>query len=122
MEAKTVSGRVKKELHVLMGEQIRFYREQSGLSRERMAELAGVTPRFLADAELGYVGISLSTLKRICEALGVSADRILWRDRQETISLAERLSHVDDSVLPLLEEMIQKQLEILALARQNTEK
>lgn len=67
----------KKEINVLVGEQIRLYRDKSGMSREQLAELMGVTPRFVADAELGFVGVSLTSLKKICEILGISADRLL---------------------------------------------
>ena len=63
----------KKEINVLIGEQIRLYRDKSGMSRERLAELMGVTPRFVADVELGFVGVSLTSLKKICEILGISA-------------------------------------------------
>lgn len=35
----------KKEINVLVGEQIRLYRDKSGMSREQLAELMGVTPR-----------------------------------------------------------------------------
>ncbi len=66
----------KKEINITVGQNIRFYREKAGLNREKLSELIGVSPRFLADCELGFVGISLTTLKKICEVLGVSADKV----------------------------------------------
>ena len=104
----------KKEINVLVGEQIRLYRDKSGMSREQLGELMGVTPRFVADAELGFVGVSLTSLKKICEILGISADRLLWKKDDSTVSLAEKLSHVDEQWIPLIENLIQKQLELIA--------
>lgn len=106
----------KKPINILVGENIRFYREKIGMSREDLAELVGITPRFLADAELGFVGISLTNIKKICEVLGISADRLLWERSTETIDLSERLSHVPPEYHHLIETLIQTQLELLALA------
>ena len=104
----------KKEINVLIGEQIRLYRDKSGMSRERLAELMGVTPRFVADVELGFVGVSLTSLKKICEILGISADRLLWKKEDSAVSFSERLSHVDEQWIPLIENLLQKQLELIA--------
>lgn len=106
----------KKEINVIVGENIRFFREQSDYTREQLAELVGITPRFLADAELGFVGVSLTSLKKICEILGVSADRLLWKKEEKTIMLSERLSHIDTKYLHVIEDLIRKQLELIALA------
>ena len=92
------------------------------MTRERLAEILGVTPRFLADAELGFVGVSLTNLKKICEVLGVSADRLLWGEPGGAVDLAERLSHLPPEYLPAVEALIQKQLELLALAARGPQK
>ena len=111
----------KKEINILVGENIRYYRDKSGLTREKLSELVGVTPRFLADAELGFVGVSLTTLKKICEILGISADHLLWENTQE-VNISERLSHVPPEYMDLIEDLIQKQLEIIALASKGPQK
>ena len=54
-EVGTLRAKDKKEINILVGENIRFYREQANLSREKLAELFEVSPRFLADLELGFV-------------------------------------------------------------------
>ena len=104
----------KKEINVLIGEQIRLYRDKSGMSRERLAELMGVTPRFVADVELGFVGVSLTSLKKICEILGIPADRLPWKKEDSAVSFSERLSHVDEQWIPLIENLLQKQLVLIA--------
>ncbi len=104
----------KKEINIIVGENIRKYREQCGYSREKLAELIGISPRFLADAETGFVGVSLTNIKKLCEILGVSADRLLWTN-DTPLSLDEKISHIDKKYLPYIEDLLQKQLEIIAL-------
>ena len=112
----------KKEINILVGENIRFYREKMHISREDLAELIGVTPRFLADVELGFVGVSLTNIKKLCEVLGVSADRLLWDRGAEKVELSERLSHVPPEYMGVIDELIQKQLELIALATRQPQK
>lgn len=111
----------KKEINILVGENIRFYREKMGLSREKLAELVGITPRFLADTELGFVGVSLTNLKKICEVLGISSDRLLW-SKQEEVDISERLKHIPPEYIEIIEKLIQNQLEIIAIATKEPQK
>lgn len=69
--------REKKELNIQVGEQIRIARERNGLTQEQFAELIDKNPQFISDLERGVSGISLETLKTICEKLHVSSDTIL---------------------------------------------
>ena len=110
--------RKKKDINLLVGQNIRFHREQLHYSREKLAELIGVSPRFLADAELGFVGVSLTTLKRLCQVLGVSADAILWEQQPTEPTFAETLSHIDPKYHPFLEKFIDDQLELIAYMEQ----
>ena len=105
----------KKEINVNIGENIRKYRTNAGYSREKFAELIGITARFLADVENGFTGISMTTLRCICETLGISSDRILWQTENK-LGLDERVSHVNEKYIPLIENMLQNQLEIIAIA------
>lgn len=111
----------KKEINILVGENIRTYRIKAGYSRDKFAELVGITPRFVADIETGFVGISLTTLKGICEVLGISADRILWSNEND-LSLEEKVSHIDEKYIDIVEALIQKQLEVIAIASKEENK
>lgn len=71
----------KKELNVQIGEQIKRARENGGLTQEQFAELIDKTPQFVSDLERGVSGISLETLKVICEKLCITSDSILFPDR-----------------------------------------
>ena len=64
----------KRELNIAIGKRIRCERERAGLTREQLAELVDITSRFVADIERGSVGISVPTLRKICEALNIRSD------------------------------------------------
>ena len=70
--------REKKEINIQIGEQIHIAREQAKLTQEELAEKIEVSPQYISDAERGVVGVSLTTLKKICCALGVSSDQLLF--------------------------------------------
>lgn len=107
----------KKPLNVEIGKRIRLAREQSGLTREKLAERIDVTPRFVADFERGSVGISVPNLKKICEVLHVSSDFILWgKLNDKLISIDERLNLFDDDYKSIIERVVQCQIDLINLA------
>lgn len=67
-----------------MGARIRKQREYMELSREQLAELLDVTPKFCSDIELGNKGISVQTLCRLSDVLRLSTDYILFGEQEET--------------------------------------
>ena len=60
-----------------IGERIAYLRVVNHYTREALAELVGITPKFLYDIETGKKGFSASTLYRISKSLGVSCDYII---------------------------------------------
>lgn len=61
-----------------MGQRIRLLREAHGYSREQMAEILNVSPRFCYDLELGNKGMSVETLSELSKALNTSTDYLLF--------------------------------------------
>jgi transcriptional regulator with XRE-family HTH domain len=55
----------------IVGQKIRAYRKQAGLSQEKLAEKASLSYKYLGEVERGYVNVSLDSLMRIAKALGV---------------------------------------------------
>ncbi|MCD8103622.1 MAG: helix-turn-helix domain-containing protein [Lachnospiraceae bacterium] len=60
-----------------IGQRIRHLREAQGYSREQLAEILNISPRFCYDIELGKKGMSMETLCNLSQALNVSTDYIL---------------------------------------------
>lgn len=100
--------REKKELNVQVGEQIRQARDRSALTQEQLAERIEVSPQYVSDLERGVVGVSLATLKRICVCLGVSADRLLFGEKNESRAelLARKCTNLTEEQFCLLMDMV----------------
>ena len=103
------------EFNVAFGNKVRIAREQAGLTREQFAELIDKSPTFLADVERGYAGVSVQTLRKICEVLNLSSDRLLW-DKLNRISLDERLQFLDEDYIAIIDRTIQNQIALIRLA------
>lgn len=93
----------KKPVNIQIGQNIRQIREDTGLTQEKLADILGIGDKHVSAIERGAVGLSLPTLIRICEALSVSADRVLFgvRDNMDKRSadihlLTERLERLPD--------------------------
>ena len=94
----------RKPINIQIGANIRKYRELCGYSREILAEKLGISPRFVANIEVGAVGVSPTTIKRACEVLGISADRLL---------LDERVKHIPKEYADFLHRSILAQIEMI---------
>ena len=86
---------------------IRRAREEAGYTREKFAELLDVSVSYMAEVERGRTGISVKMLIKICRLLGLSADYVLFGgERSESDLRTERISHIDERYLPLLDSVI----------------
>lgn len=107
----------KKSLNVEIGSRIKEARESAGLTQERFAELIGMGTKNVSAVERGTVGISLSSLKKICRILSVSSDQILFGAQFNNPSqeLAERLNHLSLEQFLIAEDILNKLFEAFAL-------
>ena len=107
--------RVKKEINIQVGEQIKLARERSRITQEQFAERIEVSPQYVSDLERGVVGVSIATLKRICIALGISSDQILFGQKTESraAAIAEKCKTLSEKQYILLSEIIEKYIEAI---------
>ena len=84
---------VRKDLNVLVGANIKREREKAGFTQDQFSELLGIGSKSLSSIERGVVGVSLSTLLRICDILHISANVLLYEQT--------RRNDVDSIVLQL---------------------
>ena len=61
-----------------IGRNIREVRHMRGLTQDKLAEKIEMSSNHISHVEIGTSPVSLPTLLKICEALGVTADRILY--------------------------------------------
>ena len=80
-----------------IGNRIKVERKNRGISQEILAELVNVTPHYIYEIERGLKSMSLETLVNVSKALQISADYILFGNRQdETAPLYEQLQAIDN--------------------------
>lgn len=109
---------MKKERNLQIGSRIRKSRERLGYSREVLAEKAELAPSFIGSIELGTGSFSGESLIKLCKALSVSADYILFGMEQPTdlSAIDSMLSGLDPKYLPQLQELLGAYLKTIALA------
>ncbi len=61
-----------------IGRRIKEQRKLNGYSREKLADLADITPRYCYDLELGNKNMSVKTLCKLSDSLHVPTDYILF--------------------------------------------
>ena len=61
-----------------IGKRVRKTREHYGFTRERLAEMANISPQFLVHIENGTKSMTANTICNLARALNVSADYLLF--------------------------------------------
>lgn len=79
-----------------IGKRIRKYRDESGMTQEKLAEMVGITPNYLGAIERGVKVPKLDTLIEIINALHLSADEILQDVVEE--SAKARATKLEDKI------------------------
>jgi len=74
------------EIAKAVGQRIRNYRTQKGLSQEKLAELSGCHPTYIGQLERGEKNATLESIERITIALGISLSKLF-----------EKLENTEDS-------------------------
>ena len=67
----------KNKILIRLGKNIREKRKEKVLTQEELAEKAGINPKFLGKVERAETNVSLLTLAKICDALGISICELL---------------------------------------------
>ncbi len=111
------------EQNQILGENIKREREKAGYTQERFSEIIDMTPNNLSAVERGVAGVSLKTLRRICEALKVSADDLLFgqREKSDGEALIRKLERLDARQMRIVQEVLSALLEAFALKKEDEE-
>ena len=60
----------------IIGQRIRNYRTQKGLSQEKLAELAGCHPTYIGQLERGEKNATLESVEKIASAMDISMSEL----------------------------------------------
>ena len=108
--------REKKEINVEIGERARRARVQAKLTQEQLAERIEVSTQYISDMERGIVGISVPTLRKLCLALNVSSDRLLFStcDVNRYPEISEKKNLLSFRQTALLQQIIESYIEAVS--------
>ncbi|MCI5893642.1 MAG: helix-turn-helix transcriptional regulator [Clostridiales bacterium] len=112
---------MKNKINVEIGSRIKQKRTDLKYTREVLAELADISPQFLANIEYGKKGMSFTTLKKICKCLGVSCDYIILGKEPagKREQICEIISNIDEKYIPLVEAMLGNILQIITVSQKD---
>lgn len=100
-----------------VGKRIRTQRELLNLTREKLSEQTGISIQFIADIERGRKGFTVETMKKLSDALFISADKIISdkdipNDVQQITQLFET---IDEKYIPLAVEHLKIFLKTISI-------
>ena len=110
---------VRKDLNVLVGANIKREREKAGLTQDRFSELLGIGSKSLSSIERGVVGVSLTTLLRICDILHISANALLYEQsrKNDVDSIALQLQLLSAEQLEIASNVISNLIKAFSLEK-----
>ena len=77
-----------------IGRRLREKREQAGYTREKLAELCSLSPRFIANIEFGDSTFSLDSLMAVCRVLSCNSDDLLFGNRADSGEWSDTISRL----------------------------
>lgn len=93
---------------------------QARLTQEQLAEYIEVTPQYISDLERGVVGISVATLKKLCDTLNISSDQILFCERayNDISAILNKCALLPTEQFNILSDIINKFIEAINIEKQ----
>jgi len=99
---------VEKSQLVAIGRRLRQRRQELGLSRERMAELADISTGYYGQLEVGSSQMSLDTLMQLSRSMHLSTDYLLFGEQTpgDPRAVIDLLNRCSPRELALAEEVL----------------
>lgn len=93
-------------LNADIGMRIKELRIEKGYTREKLAEKADISTQFLADIEYGNKGMSVSTLYKLCKALCISSDYLIFGNLNNEPDISDIINSIPDSKQKYAKELL----------------
>ena len=107
----------KKEIDLLVGNNIKRERIKAGYTQEKFSELIGIGTKSLSAIERGTVGVSLATLLRICKVLSISSNSLLFEEspKNDVQAITERLERLTPEQFAIANDILCKVMEAFSV-------
>ena len=109
----------RKDLNLVVGANIKREREKAGFTQDQCSELLGIGSKSLSSIERGVVGVSLTTLLKICDALHISANALLYEQAQknDANSIALQLQRLSPEQFQIASDVITSLIKAFSLEK-----
>lgn len=109
----------RKDLNILVGANIKREREKAGFTQDQFSELLGIGSKSLSSIERGVVGVSLTTLLKICDVLHISANALLYEQAQknDANSIALQLQRLSPEQFQIASDVITSLIKAFSLEK-----
>lgn len=108
-----------KEIRSKLGERIRELRKSAGFTQEKFGGKTGLSYKYIGELERGQVNVSLNSIVKIAEALGVKVgdlfseerihvQKVFVRERNTLLRLSPQNIHLIKKALTLLNKTFSK--------------
>ena len=110
----------KKDLNILIGNNIKRERSKAGYTQGEFSELIGIGTKSLSAAERGAVGVSLVTLLKICKVLSISSSTLLCENshKNDVQAITERLERLTPEQFAITNDILCNVLAAFSLGEQ----
>lgn len=107
----------KQELDRMVGGNIKRERIRAGYTQEQFSEMIGLGTKSLSAIERGTVGVSLTTLLKICDTLAVSTNALLRAPSHENDvqALTAQLEALTPEQLAIAGDVLHRLMDAFAL-------
>ena len=95
---------------VEIGKRLRKQRDSLHLTREQVAEMMDITPKFISDIERGEKSMALGTLYKFMQIYSMSADYILTGDEESNGEKLANARQIKENILGSMSNMTEHQL------------
>ena len=75
----------------VIGDRIREIRKSKKLTQEKLSELAEIEPSNMSHIERAATKVSLPTLVKICNALGVTLDEVVYTNLEKSSHISVKI-------------------------------
>jgi len=90
------------DIHKALGDRLRALRKERELTQQELADQAGMNGRYYAMVERGQKNVSLETMKKIADGLGVDVCELFRFPK------TRELSEADQEILALVDRVLTK--------------
>ena len=93
---------------------------EAGYTQEAFSERIGIGTKSLSAIERGTVGVSLTTLLKICKVLSISGNSLLFEStpKNDVQAITQRLERLTPEQFAIANDVLCKVLEAFALGEQ----